>query len=306
MFLPPNFLPHSGVKDSQDLFLENKQGWLMDLRYILENLPVPVGATDWSISATEEQGWYDTLISRIYESCDAWVRNEILGSTKLWMLKWRLEHTKHPEPDGTRKRSALMAMRNYMTLGCPDSRRAMTRLLFSDHKLAVEMLRRSDGHRRPRIPRQWRLCRFCTEAIETEVHAILECQRSLDLRNARLRFWKRADEKDPRLRQKIFRTPDLPGEDQLMMLVGNKNCTGIVARLVADVFAIFDATEMWVAARHLYDPNYSPTSRDCDSEDDENETDFERDGRPIVNEGESDGEECASEDDDYYLNRGYG
>ena len=57
----------------------------------------------------------------------------------------------------------------------PAHRNAFTSIMFSSHALAVERLRWGERYRSP-VPRGWRLCRFCREHVEDEVHALLECR----------------------------------------------------------------------------------------------------------------------------------
>ncbi|KAJ7124457.1 hypothetical protein C8R44DRAFT_619990 [Mycena epipterygia] len=56
----------------------------------------------------------------------------------------------------------------------PSHRKALTRLLLSDHTLSVERLRYPARYRLA-IPREEPLCRFCRAAVEDEAHALLNC-----------------------------------------------------------------------------------------------------------------------------------
>lgn len=118
-----------------------------------------VVVADWSRKAISTDGWYDDVARDICKSCDGWLMGEIMGSVKLWMLQSRIRHyqpqrrtsaTGSFSPKGVE----LSRFRNYLGLGSPDSRRALTRLVFSDHHLSIETLRKSDGQHRPRIPRE--------------------------------------------------------------------------------------------------------------------------------------------------------
>ncbi len=62
---------------------------------------------------------------------------------------------------------------------------ALTRLILSDHCLAVEQLRRHEKYFLPCIPREDRLCRFCLEGIETPEHALLLCTGTNDVVESR-------------------------------------------------------------------------------------------------------------------------
>ncbi|KAK0443103.1 uncharacterized protein EV420DRAFT_1576985 [Desarmillaria tabescens] len=69
-------------------------------------------------------------------------------------------------------RRRTLNRRTYLTTIVPAHRKALTRLFVSSHILAVEVLRWGERYR-PKIPREWRLCRFCKIAVEDEVHALL-------------------------------------------------------------------------------------------------------------------------------------
>lgn len=64
----------------------------------------------------------------------------------------------------------VMKFREYLSIPCPAHRKALTRLLLSDHRLALEELRR-----RGRPPRHNRLCRFCPIQVEDPPHALFHC-----------------------------------------------------------------------------------------------------------------------------------
>lgn len=203
-----------------------------------------------------------------------------MGSVKHWMLKWRMgrsaRQTRIPQATTTK-------FRNHLGLGSPDSRRALTRLIFSDHKLGIEILRKSDGEHRPRVPREWRLCRFCVAKVEDEVHAIFDCKAKPELVQARGLFWSQIQEKGEVLTRRL---DDLPPQDRLMSILENDTLTGILGRYVASVFTIYDTCPEWVPARALYDGSaeVGVFRTDVMEEDDE----------------------VASDDEDYYLVRGYG
>ncbi|KAK0464830.1 hypothetical protein IW261DRAFT_1347109, partial [Armillaria novae-zelandiae] len=55
-------------------------------------------------------------------------------------------------------------------LNFPAHRKTVMRLLTSPHALAIEVLRCSE-RRRPSVPRNQRLCRYCESDVEDEVHA---------------------------------------------------------------------------------------------------------------------------------------
>ncbi|KAK0437696.1 hypothetical protein EV421DRAFT_1714872 [Armillaria borealis] len=77
--------------------------------------------------------------------------------------------------------SVVSAFRPYFLVPVPAHRKALVRLLTSSHTLAVEVLRWAE-RRRPPIPRNERLCRYCRHEVEDEAHVLLYCDGCDDLR----------------------------------------------------------------------------------------------------------------------------
>ncbi|KAF9010392.1 hypothetical protein BDZ89DRAFT_996280, partial [Hymenopellis radicata] len=117
-------------------------------------------------------------------SCEQYLRGECAKSRKAWILQKRMSMV-----DSRGREIPIMEFRDYLRVPKMEHRVALTRLICSDHDLAVEVLRRGDGQRRKKIPREWRLCRFCTAAVEAESHALLACTGHADLVELRRVFW---------------------------------------------------------------------------------------------------------------------
>ncbi|KAF9025823.1 hypothetical protein BDZ89DRAFT_922020, partial [Hymenopellis radicata] len=166
-------LAASGVKDSLNLHNQRMPGWVMDLEYVLCRLP-----------------WFHEVVDRVYRACDAWMEGTVLSSPRLWMLHQRFREIRN-KIDRKRERNRLYFAKRQPWTGVqnPDHRRALGRLVASNHRLAVEVLRRGDGQRRRPVPREWRLCRFCRGCVEDEVHALLVCDESGALVGLRNAFW---------------------------------------------------------------------------------------------------------------------
>ena len=77
--------------------------------------------------------------------------------------------------------------RSYLDVHIPAHRKALTRLMLSEHPLAIEQLRRTSRYR-PRIDRDLRICRLCRGAVEDEVHVLLHCDGDNDLVQLRSEF----------------------------------------------------------------------------------------------------------------------
>jgi hypothetical protein len=81
----------------------------------------------------------------------------------------------------------------------PSHRLAYMRFITSNHRLAIEVLRwtRSGADY---IPDGWRLCRFCQDDVEDEIHAFMVCGASPELMDARAEFRSDVFTIDPTLR----------------------------------------------------------------------------------------------------------
>ncbi|KAF9025630.1 hypothetical protein BDZ89DRAFT_953613, partial [Hymenopellis radicata] len=150
----------------------------------------------------------------------------------------------------------------------PDHRRALARLVASNHRLAVEVLRRGDGQRRRPIPREWRLCRFCRADVEDEVHALLVCNESGSLVCLRARFWSDLEAKD--VSWKTLRETR-EGFFILHALLSSERACARFGQYVSDVFSLFDGCPVFVPAQALYEEVTVPRDEvlDDDEEDDE-------------------------------------
>ncbi|KAJ7190574.1 hypothetical protein GGX14DRAFT_604029 [Mycena pura] len=102
---------------------------------------------------------------------DADLQNDIDSFERTHLLKNRVERI--DEGEG-RSRLGLVTRRrrHYLDVVVPAHRKAITRLILSDHNLSVERLR-YPGRYRAAAPRHLRLCRFCRGAVEDEAHALL-------------------------------------------------------------------------------------------------------------------------------------
>ena len=153
---------------------------------------------------------------------------------------------------------AVISMRRYlMDVPVPKFRIAVTRLMASEHPLAVERLRYNERYR-PHVPRQWRLCRLCVRKngidgadIEDECHALWECTSEERLTLRRDTFLDEAFGIWPSLRH-IY-TSSTPGV-WTQTLLENTQLLCCFPKFVFDVFDIFQSVEMWVPPPYLYSP----------------------------------------------------
>ncbi|KAJ7753051.1 armadillo-type protein [Mycena maculata] len=155
----------AAMLDSVDLFANGHSGWAGDLAIMLRTMPTPIhiSAADFLSPLT-----VDTIIKKVVEVVDADLQFDVDFLQKTHLLRNRLETVEEKCILVTRRR------RHYLTMvHVPAHRKALTRLLLSDHNLSVERLRYPVRYRRA-IPREERLCRFCQVGVEDEVHALLD------------------------------------------------------------------------------------------------------------------------------------
>ena len=102
-----------------------------------------------------------------------WIQRRIDSADKLYLLHGRREPQKDKPP-----KPITLYLRHYLSMVKTQAyREAITSIMLSTHRLAVEKLRHSD-HAHTVPPREARLCRFCLDAVETPEHALLECNGS--------------------------------------------------------------------------------------------------------------------------------
>ncbi|KAF9032465.1 hypothetical protein BDZ89DRAFT_897468, partial [Hymenopellis radicata] len=168
--LPLNHFAASASMDSFLLHAAALSSWSMDIRYVLENLPVPIYVS-WSLTALSAEDWHDSVVSRVIVSCKKALWGEVAASRKLslmtLMLRRRLRMLRGPAHE--------LGVAPYLHVPTSAHRVALTRLMCSDHSFAVEFLRRPVTQRARVIPRHWRLCRYGCAQVEDERHAILDC-----------------------------------------------------------------------------------------------------------------------------------
>jgi hypothetical protein len=119
------------LEDSLALNAAGMPGWATDLRLVLSNLLVPIQCPQ---SLQLDQEFVDELIEALERSMAAWI-NEGMDSQKMYLLWGRKELRK----DGALFHKTLH-LQHYLLLPVADHRKALTRLLVSDHGLALEQM----------------------------------------------------------------------------------------------------------------------------------------------------------------------
>jgi hypothetical protein len=137
-------------------------------------------------------GTVEGMQERLKDAQNAYVRQWIVGSPRLPLLRDRRERDKEGK-----LRNAAYALRQYLRwVHRPKHRIALTRLMLSDHGLAVERLRRAERGRPP-VPRERRVCRLCRDGVEDEIHAMLVCDGDVELTRLRGEFMAKTEQEVP-------------------------------------------------------------------------------------------------------------
>ncbi|KAJ7663668.1 hypothetical protein B0H17DRAFT_939803 [Mycena rosella] len=110
-------------------------------------------------------------------------------------------------------------------------------MVLSSHSLAVER-RRWKERGKNIVPREWRKCRFCQDAIEDPAHAMFFCDHP-DLMQVREVFLLELYEKIPDFRGTFSNTLDL-----FKAVLAKREITPALGKLAFNVLKVYDATPM--------------------------------------------------------------
>ncbi|KAF8872278.1 hypothetical protein BD779DRAFT_1452936, partial [Infundibulicybe gibba] len=170
--LPNERYAKAALNDSIQLAAEGMPSWVMDLEYVLHNLPFRAMLPNLKTATVED---IEQVIKCVQTGMEKHLQSCIDNSPKLYLLWGRVELEKDSRP-----RHRTMCFRHYLNVSNADHRKALTRLVLSSHCLALERLRWTE-HCRPSVEPHLRWCRFCQIAIESPEHALLECTANADL-----------------------------------------------------------------------------------------------------------------------------
>ncbi|RDB24922.1 RNA-directed DNA polymerase from mobile element jockey [Hypsizygus marmoreus] len=221
--LPPHHLAAVALRDSLNLAWEGKPSWIADLVTACHTLPHPVLVDLRNIHVSAGD-----LALAVTNSANEWLRTLWRNSNKLVFFLGSHDISKK-------------SVKPYLRIHNPRHRLAITKLLLSDHLLAVEQLRRS-GRGRPLVERHHRLCRFCTAAVEDEGHALFGCRSHPQLLQLRAQFLQNLFALEPPLRiafQCVHTTLFVES-----IVQDNRLCP-MFAAYVYDVFTIYDTAEIF-------------------------------------------------------------
>ncbi|KAJ7051588.1 hypothetical protein C8F01DRAFT_1339221 [Mycena amicta] len=157
------------LHESIELAGRRKTSWILHLRKALSRLTPHVEFSIAEIMTRPEM--VEDTMKNVEHSLHSWITTKISESSRVSeLLASRVEYDS--ETGKLIKRPLFF--RHYLRVAAPNHRIALTRFVLSSHPLAVER-RRWKERRRPEVPREWRLCRFCKVEVEDPAHAMFLC-----------------------------------------------------------------------------------------------------------------------------------
>ncbi|KAJ7231523.1 hypothetical protein C8J57DRAFT_957434, partial [Mycena rebaudengoi] len=131
----------------------------------------------------------------------------------------------------------IIILRHYLVLVVnPRHRKALTRMLTSQHPLAVERLRYPRRYHEEPVPREMRKCRFGCDEVETVEHALFFCEGTEEMMARRASFKSVMCAKHPAVRSIT------PWNATIVLknMVCNRDTICQLAKYVHRVFSIFE------------------------------------------------------------------
>ncbi|KAJ7096518.1 hypothetical protein B0H15DRAFT_773958 [Mycena belliarum] len=161
---------------------------------------------------------------------------DIMASTRLYMLHDRREPLENDPP-----KKITAVFRHYLELMTNvKHRKSLTRLLVSQHPLAVERMRYKQRYHRTIVARDKRVCRFGCNTTETIEHALFFCVCGDGLQSAREQFVKSMEILEPR----ICAVGPWNATAILKDIIFQRDTVWKVAKYVHKVLKMFDAEPM--------------------------------------------------------------
>ncbi|KAJ7686285.1 hypothetical protein B0H17DRAFT_1136994 [Mycena rosella] len=236
---PPSRTACAIPESLRTLLKNGLQGYWMDLVYALKNLCSPVdlpALPDLTSLVCAELG------KAVYSSAMKHLEAEMAASTRLYLLHDRREPLAKEAP-----KKITVVFRHYLGLITnAKHRKALTRLLVSQHPLAVERMRYKSRYHRATVARDDRLCRFGCNATETVEHALFFCEADPGLGDLRAKFVAAMQHLEPR----ICSVSPWNATNILKSIIFWRDTVCRVAKFAYRVFGIFDTVPMvWPEAR---------------------------------------------------------
>ncbi|KAJ6487246.1 hypothetical protein C8R47DRAFT_979351 [Mycena vitilis] len=220
---------HDALLDSEWAHLRGaRSGWASDIVIMLRRLPTAIDVTaDDLLSMDTVKGLQKKVVSIV----DADLQHDIDTLVKTHMLRNRVE-------TGETDAKALVTrrLRHYLVMvAVPSHRKAITGLLLGDHNLSVERLRYPPRYR-DAVPRHLRLCRFCRNGVEDEVHALFDCAGEAQLIDLRADFLRALACSDGAVWE-LYTT--IPNYEFMLKLVASRKAVQLFAKFIFLVLELF-------------------------------------------------------------------
>ncbi|KAJ7050604.1 hypothetical protein C8F01DRAFT_1000384 [Mycena amicta] len=227
----------NALQESLTLARAGHSCWAKDLCTVLSELFVPVAL---DISQPLDVPTVQRAMAAVKDSMEAWIDDEINKSERVKdLLSTRLEF----DSAERKLRYTSLAFRHYLRVKTAAHRQALTRMILSSHSLAVER-RRWTERRKPKVPREWRLCRFCKTEVEDPAHAMFMCSHP-PLEELREIFLAKLYADVPEIKHNVAaRLYDSPASFFAAVLV-QRETTPLLAKLAFNVLKIYDAVPMY-------------------------------------------------------------
>jgi hypothetical protein len=226
--LPSTHYARAALEDSYQLYCDGHQGYWMDVDYALRKLSIPV---DLPALKNLNPNVCAELAKAVHISAMKFLDCKLEASTRLYLLHERREPLED-EPS----RKITVVLRHYLELVVnAKHRKALTRLLLSQHPLAVERMRYKQRYHRENVPRHRRLCRFGCNEVETLEHALFFCAGSIELLERRDWFSDTVCVMEPRILQVTVEN----ATNILKALIFRRDTVCQVAKFAHKVFNIF-------------------------------------------------------------------
>jgi hypothetical protein len=222
----------AALDSSLELCAKGKASWAKDLIKAATRLPFdcPVLVlTD--VTSIQDIENYGKAVNTLMQE---WLQESVDSNEKLYLLRGRLEPQKDKPPT-----QITSKMRHYLTMVSTQvHREALTSLLLSTHRLALEILRYVDHEHLP-VPRSERLCRFCKMEVETPEHALITCTSSDAIIQLRSIFLPQLFHKAPHLQSLMVQ---LSNTEFLKAMIYSRPSIALVAKFAYDILEVFYST----------------------------------------------------------------
>ncbi|KAJ7061886.1 hypothetical protein C8F01DRAFT_1231043 [Mycena amicta] len=236
------------VQESIELARHRKTSWILHLRKALSRLTPHVEFNISEIMTRPEM--VEEAMKNVEGSLHSWITTKIEESSRVSeLLASRVEYD---SKTGKLIKKPLV-FRHYLRVTAPNHRIALTRFILSSHILAVER-RRWKERRKPEVPREWRLCRFCKSEVEDPAHAMFICSHP-PLRHLREIFLSKLYKDAPEI-QSDLHSCSTPVEF-FQRVLANREVTPLLAKHAYETTKIFDATPIYLV--------YPPANGEDDS-----------------------------------------